>query len=97
MSDMIAKSKDLAKTLLRPFIKPFIERAAFPNTLIEISTNALALSRENAHALIDSLAGGPHEIWISTPEFIMKMNMKISLCAENFSEEALGCGIIFDA
>jgi hypothetical protein len=40
-------------------------RDAFPNTLIEVSTNALALSPEKTRALIDALAGGPHDIRIS--------------------------------
>ena len=40
-------------------------RAAFPSALIEVSTNALALTKENVDKLIAALAGGPHEIWIS--------------------------------
>ena len=40
-------------------------RQAFPNALIEVSTNALALTPKKAHSLIEALADGPHEIWIS--------------------------------
>ena len=40
-------------------------RETFPSALIEISTNALALTKENVDRLITALSGGPHEIWIS--------------------------------
>ncbi|MDL2307142.1 SPASM domain-containing protein [Desulfovibrio sp. OttesenSCG-928-C06] len=40
-------------------------RKSLPNSLIEVSTNALALSEPNQLRLIEELADGEHEIWIS--------------------------------
>ena len=40
-------------------------RKMFPDALIEVSTNALALSNENAEKLLSVLCDGKHEIWIS--------------------------------
>ena len=63
-------------------------RAAFPSALIEVSTNALALTRENVDKLIAALAGGPHEIWISfhgvdERSFEGIMGIPFSVCLNN--------------
>lgn len=40
-------------------------QAAFPKTVIELSTNAILLDDAKIDELIDVLAGRPHELWIS--------------------------------
>lgn len=55
-------------------------REMFPNTLIEISTNAELMTPDKSKKLIDILAGTKHDVWISrhgvTPEDV-KRNMFI--------------------
>ena len=69
--DEINTGKMCPYLMNEPFCDPKIldriklMREMFPNTLIEISTNAELMTPEKSKALIDILAGTKHDIWIS--------------------------------